>query len=119
MSRRGRPRRPTPRPGSGVDANYAKSIPGGKGENIRITDIEYSWNTSHEDLSKARATGATLSMVSAAAAAQGRRDRVGGEFLLQANPRRQPMHRRMIKVQHQRQLIADMEADAVRQRMSI
>lgn len=44
----------------GVDADYAQGVPGGKGENIAITDVEYSWNTSHEDLAKARLPGTLL-----------------------------------------------------------
>jgi serine protease len=39
---------------TGVDANFAASWPGGLGDKVRIADIEYSWNTNHEDLSKAR-----------------------------------------------------------------
>jgi serine protease len=35
----------------GIDAGYAAAIPGGTGSNVRIIDIEYSWNTNHEDLS--------------------------------------------------------------------
>jgi serine protease len=37
----------------GIDANFAATLPGGKGENITIADIEYSWNVNHEDLAKA------------------------------------------------------------------
>jgi hypothetical protein len=44
----------------GIDADYAQTIAGGKGENAGIVDVEYSWNRSHEDLSKARLTGAAL-----------------------------------------------------------
>ncbi len=39
---------------TGVDFSFAATWPGGLGENVRIADLEYSWNTSHEDLSKAR-----------------------------------------------------------------
>ncbi len=42
----------------GVDAGYAASFPGGKGSKVSVYDIEYSWNTSHIDLSKARLSGA-------------------------------------------------------------
>jgi len=38
---------------SGIDAKYSHSIPGGDGTGIKVTDIEYEWNTSHEDLDKA------------------------------------------------------------------
>jgi hypothetical protein len=37
----------------GIDADFAETVPGGTGANVRIIDIEYSWNQSHEDLSKA------------------------------------------------------------------
>jgi subtilisin family serine protease len=42
-----------PAPG-GIDAYYAWSIPGGQGNGVNIVDIEYSWNTNHEDLGIAR-----------------------------------------------------------------
>ncbi len=35
---------------TGVDAYYAWNIPGGKGENVKVIDIEGNWNESHEDL---------------------------------------------------------------------
>lgn len=38
-----------PAPG-GVDAHFAWTIPGGKGNGIRMIDIEGAWNFSHEDL---------------------------------------------------------------------
>jgi len=41
-----------PAPG-GIDAELAWGRPGGRGTGIGVVDIEYSWNTSHEDLSKA------------------------------------------------------------------
>ena len=44
----------------GIDADYAQTLAGGKGENVTIVDIEYSWNRSHEDLSKARVAGSEL-----------------------------------------------------------
>ncbi|MEU4766319.1 S8 family serine peptidase [Actinosynnema sp. NPDC023794] len=44
--------------GGGVDADYARTIPGGTGANVRVADIEYAWNFAHEDLSKLRAPGA-------------------------------------------------------------
>ncbi|WP_367127605.1 S8 family serine peptidase [Saccharothrix sp. HUAS TT1] len=43
---------------SGIDADYARTVPGGTGANVRVGDIEYAWNTAHEDLSKLRAPGA-------------------------------------------------------------
>jgi hypothetical protein len=38
----------------GIDTTYAQTVAGGTGSNVRIFDIEYSWDTTHEDLSKAR-----------------------------------------------------------------
>lgn len=38
----------------GVNASFAKDYPGGNGNGVKIFDIEYSWNSSHEDLGKAR-----------------------------------------------------------------
>lgn len=35
---------------TGVTAGYGYFIPGGLGNNVKIVDIEDSWNTSHEDL---------------------------------------------------------------------
>lgn len=35
---------------AGVDAKYAWTIQGGNGRNVNIVDIEYSFNTTHEDL---------------------------------------------------------------------
>ena len=34
----------------GIDARYAWTVAGGRGENVRICDIEYSWNLTHNDL---------------------------------------------------------------------
>ncbi|HJQ22874.1 MAG TPA: S8 family serine peptidase [Blastocatellia bacterium] len=34
----------------GLDARYAWTLEGGRGENVRICDIEYSWNLTHNDL---------------------------------------------------------------------
>lgn len=39
---------------TGIDANYASTVPGATGNRVKIVDVEYSWNTNHEDLSKAR-----------------------------------------------------------------
>ena len=36
----------------GIDAEFAQTQAGGKGENVGIVDVEYSWNRSHEDLAK-------------------------------------------------------------------
>jgi serine protease len=38
----------------GVDSTYAANFPGGTGQNTKIVDIEYSWNTNHQDLTKAK-----------------------------------------------------------------
>ncbi len=38
----------------GIDTGFAQTIPGGTAGNSHIFDIEYSWDTTHEDLSKAR-----------------------------------------------------------------
>jgi hypothetical protein len=42
----------------GVDALYSETLVGGNGSGIKIYDLEYSWNQTHEDLSKAN--GVTL-----------------------------------------------------------
>jgi hypothetical protein len=34
----------------GIDAKYAWTLAGGKGQNVQIVDVEYSWNGSHVDL---------------------------------------------------------------------
>ena len=34
----------------GVDARFAWTIPGGKGNGVNMIDIEGAWNFSHEDL---------------------------------------------------------------------
>ncbi|HKY05029.1 MAG TPA: S8 family serine peptidase [Blastocatellia bacterium] len=34
----------------GIDAHYAWSLNGGKGEGVQIIDIEWAWNTTHENL---------------------------------------------------------------------
>jgi serine protease len=38
---------------AGIDAIFSATIPGGNGSGIKIYDVEYSWNQTHEDLSKA------------------------------------------------------------------
>ncbi len=44
----------------GIGADLVSALPGGKGQNITIADIEYSWNVDHEDLAKARLAGALI-----------------------------------------------------------
>ena len=39
----------------GLDARYAWTLDGGRGENVRICDIEYNWNLTHNDLVAATA----------------------------------------------------------------
>lgn len=34
----------------GMDVRHAWSFPGGRGENVKIIDIEYNWNIEHNDL---------------------------------------------------------------------
>jgi len=34
----------------GIDAIYAWSVPGGRGQGIRVIDVEVNWNVNHEDL---------------------------------------------------------------------
>lgn len=38
---------------TGIGSTKSMSYPGGSGGNSKIIDIEYSWNTTHEDLTKA------------------------------------------------------------------
>ncbi|MCJ7723384.1 MAG: S8 family serine peptidase, partial [Anaerolineales bacterium] len=38
-----------PAPG-GIEAKYAWTLPGGKGQNVTIVDVEYDFNKNHEDL---------------------------------------------------------------------
>ncbi len=35
---------------AGIDARYAATVPGGKGQGVRIIDVEGAWRFSHEDL---------------------------------------------------------------------
>jgi len=44
----------------GIDAEYAWTVPGGTGGNVRIVDVEYSWNQSHEDLDAASGGGVLI-----------------------------------------------------------
>lgn len=39
----------------GMDVRYAWTLPGGRGENIKIIDIEVNWNLNHNDLVEAAA----------------------------------------------------------------
>ncbi|MEA2685534.1 MAG: hypothetical protein QOE93_729 [Actinomycetota bacterium] len=50
----------------GIDANFASTLPGGKGQNVVIADIEYSWNINHEDLTKAALPGTPIANGTAA-----------------------------------------------------
>ncbi len=34
----------------GIDIDYAHTIAGGRGTNVKVTDIEFSWTSSHEDI---------------------------------------------------------------------
>ncbi len=34
----------------GIDARYAWTVPGGRGQGVKIVDVEGAWNTHHEDL---------------------------------------------------------------------
>ena len=37
----------------GIDAVFSWTIPGGNGNGIKLYDVEYNWNQTHEDLTKA------------------------------------------------------------------
>ena len=39
-----------PAASDGIDTDFAWTIPGGTGSNVKVIDIEYSFNSSHEDL---------------------------------------------------------------------
>ncbi|NUT47523.1 MAG: S8 family serine peptidase [Saccharothrix sp.] len=49
-----------PASSSGIDADYARTIPGGKGGHVQVVDLERNWNPQHEDLSKMRLPGALI-----------------------------------------------------------
>jgi hypothetical protein len=49
-----------PASSSGIDADYARTIAGGKGANVKVVDLEQNWNPQHEDLSKMRLPGAFI-----------------------------------------------------------
>jgi hypothetical protein len=40
----------------GIDARFAWTLPGGRGEGVIIIDCEWGWNTSHEDLQMFKST---------------------------------------------------------------
>jgi len=40
----------------GTGARSAWNVPGGRGENVKIVDVEYSWHLDHEDLGTSTAT---------------------------------------------------------------
>ncbi|GGK33856.1 hypothetical protein GCM10010124_28000 [Pilimelia terevasa] len=46
--------------GDGIDADYAATVPGGTGRNVRVHDIEYGWTMDHEDLTKLARPGALV-----------------------------------------------------------
>lgn len=43
----------------GIDARYAWTIPGGRGNGTSIVDVEFAWRTTHEDLPPLFYTGGT------------------------------------------------------------
>ena len=45
----------------GIDARFSWTIPGGNGAGVKVYDVEYSWNQTHEDLSKANGISLLLS----------------------------------------------------------
>ncbi len=45
---------------TGIDVAVARTLPGGFGSFVKVFDIEYDWNTQHEDISRARLAGATI-----------------------------------------------------------
>jgi hypothetical protein len=49
-----------PASSSGIDADYARTVAGGKGANVKVVDLEQNWNPQHEDLSKMRLPGALI-----------------------------------------------------------
>ena len=46
---------------TGIDANYARGFYGGRGENVRVIDVEGGWNLYHEDLDWPFYIGGTFS----------------------------------------------------------
>lgn len=51
---------------TGVNADFAATWPGAKGDSVKIADLEYSWNTAHEDLAKARVAGTKIAVMTPA-----------------------------------------------------
>ena len=45
---------------AGIDVTAFAGLPGGRGEHVKIVDVEYAWNTAHEELGKAAAAGALV-----------------------------------------------------------
>jgi serine protease len=45
---------------AGIDTGAFAALPGGRGEQAKIVDVEYAWNRAHEDLAKAAAPGALI-----------------------------------------------------------
>jgi hypothetical protein len=45
---------------NGIDATFSATLPGGNGAGITIYDVEYSWNQSHEDLTRANGVALLL-----------------------------------------------------------
>jgi serine protease len=44
----------------GLGVTPTRSVPGARGQRVTVADVEFSWNTDHEDLSRARLPGASL-----------------------------------------------------------
>ena len=66
---------------SGVHARAAWILPGGDGAGIRITDVEYGWQLTHEDLSK----GATAVVIAGNSADNNHGTAVLGEMVADRN----------------------------------
>ena len=45
---------------AGIDVSAFAGLPGGRGEEVKIVDVEYAWNRAHEELGKAAAAGALI-----------------------------------------------------------
>jgi hypothetical protein len=45
--------RPASASPTGIDADYSWTVPGGDGTGVTVCDLEYSWNYSHADVTKA------------------------------------------------------------------
>lgn len=44
----------------GIGASSVAAVPGSGGDRVRVADLEYAWNTSHEDLGRARLPGSQI-----------------------------------------------------------